>query len=215
MDILVNEIFYSIQGETTKAGFPSLFIRLCGCNLNCLYCDTVYAKSNGYAISIDKILENVKSYKSINHVTLTGGEPLLQDNSIHLMENLLKLGHSVQLETNGSISIKDVPRQVRKIVDVKTPSSGEAESFLLENLKFINKNDELKFVISDIDDYNYSKDFLEKHIEKNESVINFSPVLSKMSIFKTAELILVDRLRVRLNIQLHKIIWPGEEPKNY
>ena len=215
MDLLINEIFYSIQGESTNAGFPSLFIRLSGCNMNCCYCDTEYAKSEGFAVSIDKIIDDIAKYKSLHHITITGGEPLLQPNSIILMDRLIESGYPVQLETNGSISIEYVPDEVKKIVDVKTPSSGEVASFLQENLRFMNNNDELKFVISDKNDYNYSKEFIEKYIDSSEVIINFSPVMEKMSISELAELILLDRLKVRLNIQLHKTIWPDEEPRHF
>ncbi|MDY6932862.1 MAG: radical SAM protein [Spirochaetota bacterium] len=214
MDLLVNETFYSIQGESSRAGFPSIFIRLCGCNLNCIYCDTEYAKAEGYTKSVEKIIEEMASHKSINHITITGGEPLLQINSIFLMERLIDIGYSVQLETNGSLSVKNVPAGVRKILDVKTPSSGEVTSFMFDNLNYLSKKDEIKFVIADIDDYNFAKDFLKKYLRKKKIIINFSPVLNSMSISELAELILIDRLQVRLNIQLHKIIWPIAEPKH-
>ena len=215
MDLQVNEIFYSIQGESTNAGFPSLFVRLYGCNLNCSYCDTEYAKTEGFTVSIDSIVDDIVKYKSINHITITGGEPLLQSNSIILMERLIDSGYPVQLETNGSISVEDVPDEVRKIVDVKTPSSNEDGAFLKKNLEYLDRNDELKFVISDRNDYSYSKDYIEKHLGNCEVIINFSPVLKKMQISELAELILLDRLNVRLNIQLHKMIWQDEEPKHF
>ncbi len=213
MGLIVNEIFCSIQGESSKAGFRSVFVRLTGCNLNCHYCDTEYAKKSGEKISIDKIIDDIKKFEDIDHITITGGEPLLQPKSIILMKRLLDLDYSVQLETNGSINLKDVPQKVRKIVDIKTLSSGEAASFLIENLKFIDESDEIKFVISDIDDYHYSRDYIEKNLRDNKGIINFSPVPGMMSSAKLSELILVDRLQVRLNLQLHKIIWPDGEPK--
>jgi 7-carboxy-7-deazaguanine synthase len=219
-NMIVNEIFYSIQGETTRAGFPSLFIRLAGCNLECSYCDTVYARlpSSGKEIPVKDIILEAGMYDNIDHVTITGGEPLIQEDSIGLMDKLIEKGYSVQLETNGSISLKNVPHKVKKIVDVKTPSSGHGTSFLPENFKYLNSTDELKFVILDIDDYKFSVDFIKNNIHKMHDkniVINFSPVFGKISGNRLAELILIDRLPVRLNLQLHKILWPKGEPKTH
>jgi 7-carboxy-7-deazaguanine synthase len=213
----INEIFYSIQGETTRAGFPSLFVRVAGCNLECGYCDTVYARlpSSGKEMPIEDIIHEVTLYDNIDHVTITGGEPLMQANSIDLMNKLIENGYTVQLETNGSISLKNVPNKVRKIVDVKTPSSGHSSSFLFENLKYLNNSDELKFVILDIDDYRFSVEFIKNNIHDKKVIINFSPVFGKISGNKLAELILIDRLPVRLNLQLHNILWPKGEPKTH
>ncbi|MBN2401502.1 MAG: radical SAM protein [Spirochaetes bacterium] len=211
----INEIFYSIQGETTRAGFPTAFIRLAGCNLKCSYCDTAYARleSSGKEMSINEIIRQIGKAKYFDHVTVTGGEPLLQPDSIRLMSDLIRKGYKVQLETNGSISLKNVPKKVVKIADVKTPSSGHASSFLIENFKYLNNTDELKFVILDINDYNFSVEFLKKYIRSKKYIINFSPVHGAMSGAELAELILADNLPVRLNLQLHKIIWPNGEPK--
>jgi 7-carboxy-7-deazaguanine synthase len=213
MKLKINEIFHSIQGETTRAGFPSVLIRLTGCNLRCRYCDTAYAWTDGRDISIDEIISVVERYQAADHITVTGGEPLLQENSIHLMERLVRAGYDIQVETNGSISTRDVPPVIRKIVDVKTPSSGEENSFLFENLDYLGSGDELKFVISDKADYTYSKEFLKKYLEKRDIAINFSPVFNRMSFGELADLILHDSIRVRLNIQLHRLIWPEGEPK--
>ncbi len=216
----VNEIFYSIQGETTKAGFPSVFIRMAGCNLECAYCDTAYARlsSSGREMTVDDIIRDIRLYKNFDHVTVTGGEPLIQNGTIDLMNELIKDGYDVQLETNGSVTLKDVPYKVRKIVDVKTPSSGHGSSFLEENLTFLNNTDELKFVILDINDYKFSVEFIQKYIgnfHERNIVVNFSPVFGKISGGKLADLILVDGLPVRINIQLHKILWPDGEPKTH
>lgn len=213
--LIVNEIFRSIQGETLYAGFPSLFIRLSGCNLDCTYCDTRYARSGGKEMTYAEILEIVTNSLPFHHITVTGGEPLMQKQSPVLM-GMLAAGHyRVQLETNGSMSLENVPAGVRKIVDVKTPSSGEEGSFLIENLNFIGKGDEIKFVISDMADYNYSKKFLEKNGESfnAESIVNFSPVLSSMPANMLGEQIVKDGLIVRLNVQLHTLIWPEGEKK--
>jgi len=214
MNLIINEIFHSIQGETTKAGFPSLFIRLAGCNLKCDYCDTVYAReaSSGQEMSIESIISETESYAHVDHVTVTGGEPLLQAGSIDLMKALIGKGYTVQLETNGSISLKDVPAQVRKIVDVKAPLGGEGSSFLSGNLYYLTATDELKFVILNMDDYKFAKGFIEKNLKDTKAVINFSPVHGSFPASKLAGLILDDRLSVRLNLQLHKLIWPGGEP---
>ena len=216
--MIINEIFHSLQGETTKAGFPSLFIRLAGCNLECSYCDTVYARSisSGRKMSVMEIVNKATLYENIDHITVTGGEPLVQNESIDLMKALIRKGYTVQLETNGSMLLKHVPGRVRKIVDIKTPSSGHGSSFITENLKYLKHTDELKFVIFDINDYNFSAEFIRtnvNHLKKKHIAVNFSPVFGKLSSKRLAELILADRLPVRLNIQLHKIIWPKGEPK--
>jgi 7-carboxy-7-deazaguanine synthase len=217
MDLIINEIFYSLQGETTTAGFPSLFIRLAGCNLNCSYCDTVYSRdsSSGKKMSIKDIIVTASSYKYIHHITITGGEPLMQDNSIFLMDDLIAAGYNIQLETNGSFSLKNVPARVKKIVDVKTPSCGNGKSFLMENLNYLNSTDELKFVILDTEDYNFSVDFIKKNIHSKNLVINFSPVTDNISEASLAAMIINDNLPVRLNLQLHKILWPKGEPGSH
>lgn len=213
MELVISELFYSIQGETSRSGFPSFFIRLCGCNLNCSYCDTRYARSGGHSIQIPEIIKSIKKYKYLDHITITGGEPLIQKNTINLMKTLLQKGFSVQVETNGSILLKDVPGGVRKIVDVKTPSSGEKKSFNFKNLRYIKAGDEVKFVLSDLKDYNYSRRFIKKYLEKSDAIINFSPIADKFPLNTLADLIIKDRIGVRLNLQLHKIIWPDGEPK--
>jgi 7-carboxy-7-deazaguanine synthase len=211
--LCVNEIFYSLQGETTRTGFPSLFIRLAGCNLHCRWCDTAYART-GLPVTIAQIIQTVETYPSLNHITITGGEPLIQEHTLILLDILCKNNYPLQLETNGSISIEHVPPQVHKIVDVKTPSSGHADSFNLLNLQFLQPHDEIKFVIADDNDYNYSKEFMHKYLVHAPCVINFSPVADVMQPQQLAEYILLDRLNVRLNIQLHKILWHSE-PKHF
>ena len=207
MTLTINEIFYSIQGETTTAGLTSVFVRLSGCNLSCSYCDTAHARTEGYEMQLDAILNEIEKCRSANHVTITGGEPLLQNNTIPLVKKILEAGRKVQIETNGSILLKDVPEQVRKIVDVKTPSSGEADSFDMRNLKYLTGRDEMKFVIADSADYDFSKDFISKYLTKKGITINFSPVYGSMPGMELADRILADRLPVRLNLQLHKILW--------
>ncbi|NMB65126.1 MAG: radical SAM protein [Spirochaetes bacterium] len=211
--LCVNEIFYSLQGETTRTGFPSLFIRLAGCNLNCRWCDTPYART-GSPVTIAHIIQTIEKYPTLNHITITGGEPLMQEHTLTLLDILCRKNYPLQLETNGSISIEHVPSQVHKIVDVKTPSSGHADSFNISNIQYLKPHDEIKFVIADDYDYNYSKEFMKNYLANVPCVINFSPVWSTMVPQQLAEYILHDRLNVRLNIQLHKILWHSE-PKHF
>jgi 7-carboxy-7-deazaguanine synthase len=214
MTLTINEIFYSIQGETTTAGLTSVFIRLSGCNLNCSYCDTAHARTEGCEMQLDAILHQIDKCSSANHVTITGGEPLLQNNTMPLVKSILDAGRNVQIETNGSILVKDVPEQARRIVDVKTPSSGEADSFDMRNLKYLTDRDEIKFVIADAGDYDFSKDFISTHLIKKGVTINFSPVYGLMPGMELADRILADQLSVRLNLQLHKILWgPAQRGK--
>ncbi len=212
MKLHVKEIFYSIQGETTYSGFTSLFIRTSGCNLNCAYCDTVYAREGGEYYSIPRIVEIVSGYDNAHHITITGGEPLLQPATIPLITALLEKKYTVQLETNGSLSIHEVPAPVRKILDVKTPFSGEEGSFLIKNLDFLGRDDEIKFVIADDTDYEFACTFIKKNIVNSSAIINFSPERSTMQPERLADKILKDRLRVRLNLQLHRCIWGNHEP---
>lgn len=213
--VRVIEVFRSLQGESSRAGFPSLFIRLAGCNLNCVYCDTVYAREGGRDMPIRDLLKTAERCRGIDHITVTGGEPLLQENAIALMDALTGRGFSLRLETNGSLPIARVPEAVRKIVDVKTPSSGQAGSFLMDNLSWIGPGDEIKFVIGNRIDYTYSRRFIKKFLDKTDCIVNFSPVYGAVSPGDLAEWILRDRLTVRLNMQLHRILWPGDEPKTY
>lgn len=211
MIITVTEIFRSIQGETTAAGHPSVFVRCTGCNLDCAYCDTRYAREGGTPMEIETVLAEIEGSAPFDHVTITGGEPLLQAGSILLAKEILDRGWRCQVETNGSILIKDLPEQARKIVDVKTPSSGEADSFEMRNLKYLTDRDELKFVISDTADYEFSKDFIAKYCARKGAVINFSPAAGAIPARELAERILDDRLPVRLNLQLHRVIFGPEQ----
>lgn len=205
MKLKVYEIFYSIQGETTSAGFPSLFIRLAGCNLNCSWCDTVRARDGGREMTVDEILEEVNSNAPFHHVTITGGEPLFQEGAFYLLQKLSEKGYMTQVETNGSLLFGNVPDNVRIITDVKTPSSGEAKSFNEDNIRYLRKNDEVKFVISIMEDYEFAKAFVEEKLGGVESVINFSPAMGMMEPWVLASMIIKDKLNVRLNLQLHGI----------
>ena len=209
----VNEIFYSIQGESTFAGFPCIFIRLTGCNLRCRYCDTTYAYEEGNDIPIESILTTVKKF-SCNLIEVTGGEPLIQDETPDLISALLDKGYTVLLETNGSQDISTVDTRCIRIVDIKCPSSGMENRNYWKNLDYITLNDQLKFVIAHRQDYLYAKKVLDSPAIKGrkELLVNFSPVFNKIDLKTMAKWILEDNLTVRLQIQLHKYIW-GEHQK--
>jgi 7-carboxy-7-deazaguanine synthase len=208
MSLYVNEIFYFLQGETSICGFPSLFIRLAGCNLDCVYCDTAHAKSrdNSKLMSIKKIMKVVEEYSYAHHITITGGEPLIQKEISILIQLLCDEFPFVQVETNGSISIAGLDRRAMYIVDIKTPSSGQIDSFNFENIELLKPIDEVKFVIADDNDYVFAKAFIFKHLIVTDAAINFSPAFGLMDYLKLANKILKDGLDVRLNVPLHKVI---------
>lgn len=206
MGLLIHEIFRSIQGETCLSGFPSVFVRLAGCNLQCKTCDTPGPGHKGREMEIGFIIGEIMKLTPIHHVTITGGEPLCQEETPLLMKKLLTENQKVQLETNGSVFLSPVPSGVRKIVDIKTPSSGETGSFLRENLKLIDENDELKFLICNRKDFEFSKNFINKYLRETAAVINFSPVYKKIKYNILSEWILEENLNVRINLQIHKII---------
>lgn len=208
MALIVNEIFYSIQGESSYAGWPCIFIRLSGCNLRCAYCDTQYAYKDGNDVEIPDIIDRISGY-NCRLVEITGGEPLLQSDTPDLVRQLLDKGYRVLLETNGSLDICIVDERCVRIVDIKCPSSGEKERNDLENLKRLGKNDELKFVISDRADYEYAKEILDLAPSDipGSVIVHFSPCYGRISLKELSQWILDDALNVRLHIQLHKFIW--------
>lgn len=206
----INEIFYSIQGEGSKVGLPCVFIRLTYCNLRCAYCDTEYAFYEGKDYSIDEILTDVKKY-NCKLVEVTGGEPLFQDESFDLMEKLCDSGYEVMLETGGSISTENVDKRVKVILDLKCPSSNMEKKNFYENLNFIKPNDEVKFVIGDKEDYEWSKNLIGKFDLPSKCEILFSPVFDKLDYQDLSEWILKDNLNVRFQIQLHKHIWEPDK----
>lgn len=211
MTLKLAEIFYSIQGESIRAGYPCVFIRLAGCNLRCTYCDTVYAQSGGTHYSIMDILNAVLHYPC-RLVEITGGEPLLQDQTPDLVQELLGREYTVLLETNGSIPLDRLDKRCIKIVDVKCPSSGEGHSFtnaVLDGLNVL--QDELKFVIADRGDYEFARDFIQRYSERIPGTVHFSPVLEKMPVAELATWIMTDGLSVRCTPQLHRFIWPNVE----
>ena len=204
--IKINEIYLSVQGESTHTGLPCVFIRLTGCNLRCSWCDTAYAFHEGKNMSIDEILQKVANF-GIHLVEITGGEPLMQDNVYTLMMRLIESGYKVMLETGGSISLERVPKDVIKIMDLKCPGSGEQEKNNLDNLKLLAPHDEVKFVILDKKDYEWSRDIIKRHKINETAHILISPVFDKLELKEIVKWILKDRLPVRLQTQLHKIIW--------
>lgn len=212
--MLVSEIFKSIQGESTYAGLPCVFVRLAGCNLRCDWCDTVYAQSaeGGAELSEEEIVDKVLIYDN-KLVELSGGEPLAQEDTASLASKLIELEKTVLIETNGSLSLKDIDSRAVKIVDVKTPSSGHEDSFLLENLKYIDSKDEIKFVVADRADYDFACAFIEEHLKEKKMKLLISPLAQSLDPAELATWILKDNLQdVRLQLQLHKLLWPdGEE----
>jgi 7-carboxy-7-deazaguanine synthase len=202
----ITEIFYSLQGETNTVGIPTVFIRLTGCPLRCSYCDTAYAFSGGDKLSHLQIIEQVQRYNT-RHVTVTGGEPLAQPSCNALMVRLLDAGYQVSLETSGALDVAGVDRRVVKVMDLKTPSSGEMQRNCYENIQYLTDRDQVKFVIADDADYQWSKQQLEEHYLPGRCEVLFSPVMGTMSPTELAERILADQLPVRFQIQLHKYLW--------
>ncbi len=208
--INVCEIFASIQGESTRAGWPCVFIRLAGCNLRCNWCDTTYAWETGEDMTIEDILAQTAEY-GIPRVEVTGGEPLTQPKTFELLSQLIAAGNEVLLETNGSVDISAVDPKVVRIVDVKCPSSGVSDENLTANYENLTANDEVKFVIADRDDFDFAVAILTEHNLIARCVVTFSPVSDRLALAKLAEWILADGLDVRLGLQLHKIIWPDKD----
>jgi 7-carboxy-7-deazaguanine synthase len=206
----VSEIFHSIQGESTHAGRPCVFVRLTGCNLRCVWCDSAYAFHGGTSMTVDEIVDHVNGY-GCPWVEVTGGEPLLQEDVYPLMRALVGSGYQVLLETGGSLAIDRVPRGVRRIVDVKCPASGEVERNRWENLDDLREGDELKFVLADRDDYAWAaQQVRERGLERLAPVL-FSPVHDTLDPGEMARWVLDDGLPVRVQVQLHKTLWPGVE----
>jgi 7-carboxy-7-deazaguanine synthase len=206
----VNEIFHSLQGEADAVGFPSVFVRLTGCPLRCQYCDTEYAFHSGNWFDLPTILEKVRSYEA-RHVCVTGGEPLAQPNCLQLLRDLCDAGFEVSLETSGALDVGAVDARVSRVIDVKTPGSNEATRNRLENLPLLTSRDQLKFVICSREDYEWSKQFLQEHALQERCRILFSPSYGQLSATSLADWILADRLPVRFQLQLHKILW-GDVP---
>ena len=206
----VTEIFRSIQGESTYTGLPCVFVRLTGCNLRCVWCDTEYSFYGGEKMTVDQVLDRVRAFGG-RLVEITGGEPLLQKEVYPLMERLLAEGYRVLLETSGERPLEQAPREVVKIVDVKCPYSGEGGAFHLANLDSMAPHDEVKFVIASRRDYEFARDFTREHdLVRRFAAVIFSPVYGRLDLKQMAEWILGDRLDVRFGYQLHKLIWGAE-----
>jgi 7-carboxy-7-deazaguanine synthase len=218
--MVITEIFKSIQGEGTRAGLPCIFVRLTGCNLRCTWCDTAYAFYGGTKRSMEEVLEKVRDFAGegggrVTLVEITGGEPLLQPETPELAAKLLAGGYTVMIETSGERFVGVLPREVVKIVDVKCPDSGEADTFDMANLGAVDTKDEIKFVISTRRDYEFARDFTREHrLAERVHAVLFSPVFADpagawpgLSARELAEWILADQLPVRLGLQLHKFIW--------
>lgn len=209
MNLKINEIFYSIQGESSAMGLPCVFVRLTYCNLRCSYCDTEYAFYEGKDMSIDEILADVKKY-NCNLVEITGGEPLVQENVNELMKQLCDLDYKVMIETGGSLPMKDIDKRVKIIMDLKTPSSKMMNKNLYENIDILKPEDEVKFVIGNREDYDWSKEIIKKYSLSGKYTVLMSPVFNAVENIDLAKWILEDKLDVRFQIQLHKYIWHPE-----
>lgn len=206
----VNEIFKSIQGESTYTGLPFVFIRLTGCNLRCTYCDTTYAYEEGTNMSLNEIVDIVENYKCKN-VCITGGEPLLHNNVYMLMTRLLNNGHKILAETNGSIDISAMPDEVIRIMDIKCPDSGMNTEMNWKNIEKLRTNDEIKFILSSRKDYEWAKVIIDKHKLEGKCSILLGSAYGRIEQSDLANWILTDNINARLQIQLHKYIWPESE----
>ena len=206
----ITEIFLSLQGESLTVGCPTVFIRLTGCPLRCGYCDTSYAFQGGEWMNVDDILEKVAEH-GVTHVTVTGGEPLAQKNCPVLSQALCDAGYVVSLETGGALDISPVDPRVVRVMDLKTPGSGEVERNRYENLEVLADTDQVKFVICSREDYDWARQMLQQHAIAQRCTVLFSPVHGRQDATELADWILQDRLPVRMQIQLHKYLW-GNEP---
>jgi len=202
----LTEVFHSIQGETSRSGLPTVFVRLTGCPLRCEYCDTAYAFHGGGVQTVGDVLAEVAQYGT-RYVTVTGGEPLAQRNCLALLRLLCDAGYSVSLETSGAMDVSEVDPRVSKIVDIKTPGSGEVNRNRWENLAHLRSTDELKFVICHEGDYQWAKEQLAVRALDRRCPVLFAPSYSELSPVRLAEWILFDRLAVRFQVQLHKVLW--------
>ncbi len=210
MSLKINEIYYSVQGESTHSGCPCIFIRLTYCNLRCSYCDTEYAFYDGKDMEITDIMSEIKQW-DCNLVEVTGGEPLFQDECIDLLNELVNSNYEVMLETGGSLSISDVPKKVVKIVDFKCPSSGMVKKNLWSIVDDLQANDEVKFVIGNREDFDWAKDRITEYSLDKICTLLFSPTFGEIDPQQIVEWILAENLPVRMQLQMHKMIWSPEE----
>jgi len=202
----ITEIFYSLQGESSRVGLPTVFVRLTGCPLRCTYCDTAYAFSGGQNFSIAEILQQVSRYQA-HYVTVTGGEPLAQKSCLPLLRELCDAGYQVSLETGGALDISVVDQRVMRVMDIKTPGSNEVTKNLWDNLAHLNAHDEIKFVLCDEADYQWAKEICQQYQLGKKCSVLFSPVHGELNATQLAEWILRDHLPVRMQLQIHKLLW--------
>ncbi|MGH7411315.1 MAG: radical SAM protein [Candidatus Methylomirabilis sp.] len=210
MVLEVNEIFYSIQGESTYTGRPCVFVRLTACNLRCRWCDTGYAFYEGETLTIEQVLEKVRAFKC-PLVEITGGEPLLQEGVYPLIDQLLFEGYEVLIETGGSLDVGRLDPRVVKIVDLKAPGSGMERQNNLDNFQYLDRKDQIKFVVADRRDYEWTRQMMAEHALAEKAQVLFSPVFGELHPRELAEWILADRLPARLQIQLHKYLWDPDQ----
>jgi len=208
----ISEIFYSLQGESNTVGLPTVFVRLTGCPLRCNYCDTTYAFSGGQKMSLENIFAEIQKY-DCKTVCVTGGEPLAQPACLELLEKLADENFTVSLETSGALDISKVDKRIIKVMDLKTPSCGEVEKNRYENIEFLTAQDQVKFVIADDEDYIWAKKMMTDYDLPRRCQILFSPVVPTQNPTQLAEKILADRLPVRFQIQLHKLLWQDAQGK--
>lgn len=209
MSLRITEIFYSIQGESATVGLPTVFVRLTGCPMRCTYCDTAYAFHGGSKWQQEDILSEIAQYNT-RHITVTGGEPLAQPECLDLLRKLCDLGYEVSLETGGAMDISKVDSRVYIVLDIKTPASAEEPNNTYENLEHIKTGDALKFVICDQADYEWSKRLLDKQKLADRCEVFFSPSAEQLPATKLADWIIQDQLSVRMQVQLHKVLWGDE-----
>lgn len=212
LSLRISEIFFSLQGETRRMGLPTVFVRLTGCPLRCTYCDTAYAFSGGETMTLQAVLQAVAAYQP-RYVTVTGGEPLAQKNCLPLLAALCDAGYDVSLETGGALEVAAVDARVMKVLDIKTPGSGEVDKNRWENLDHLSPHDEIKFVLCDEADYQWAREVLETRRLTQRCGVLFSPVAGHLEPRALAEWILRDRLPVRFQLQLHKILWGSERAR--
>lgn len=202
----ITEIFYSLQGETSRVGLPTVFIRLTGCPLRCGYCDTEYAFHGGETLTLDTIMARVAAYPA-HYVTVTGGEPLAQKHCQVLLKMLCDSGYDVSIETSGALDVSEIDARVSRIVDIKTPASGEADKNRWQNLEALGGHDEIKFVLCSEADYQWARAIIEQYKLTNRAPVLLSPVNPGLKPSELAEWILRDALPVRMQVQLHKVLW--------
>lgn len=208
----ISEIFHSIQGESSRVGLPTVFVRLTGCPLRCVWCDTEYAFSGGEMMTLDEVLAKVAAF-NCNTVCVSGGEPLAQKACIDLLHALCDVGYSVSLETSGALDIAEVDARVARIMDIKAPDSGEAEKNRWENIPLLNGHDEVKFVLASEADYAWASDVVKRERLADRCAVLFSPVQGQLSPAMLAEWVVRDRLPVRFQMQLHKVLWGSERAR--